>query len=70
MFTFQSNIDNYIGTDLSTGFEWRPRLNNNGIVLAGLSTLIPGGGFRQLYNDKGGKVQTLFNGFAEVVFTF
>ncbi len=70
VFTFQSNIDNYIGTDISTGFEWRPRLNNNGIVLAGLSALIPGGGFRQLYNDKGGKVQTLFNGFAEIVFTF
>lgn len=70
VFTFQSNIDNYIGTDISTGFEWRPRLNNNAIVLAGLSSLIPGGGFRQLYNDKGGKVQTLFNGFAEIIFTF
>ena len=70
VFTFQSNIDRFIGVDLSSGFEWRPRLNNNSIVLAGLSALIPGGGFRQLYNDKGGKVQGLFNGFAEIILTF
>lgn len=70
VFTFQGNIDRFIGVDLSTGFEYRPRLNNNGIILAGLSALLPGGGFRQLYNDKGGKVQTLFNGFAEIIFTF
>lgn len=70
VFTFQNNIDRFIGVDLSTGVEYRPRLNNNAIFLAGFSTLIPGGGFRQLYNDKGGKVQSLFNGFAEIIFTF
>ena len=71
VFTFQSNIDRFIGVDLSTGFEYRPRLNNNAILLGGLSVLLPGGGFRQLYNDKGGgKVTSLFSGFTEIIFTF
>jgi hypothetical protein len=70
VFTFQSNIDKYIGVDLSTGFEYRPRLNNNAIIMGGLSTLIPGGGFRQLYNKKDSKVPSLFSGFTEIIFTF
>ena len=69
-FTFQSNINRYIGTDLSTGIEWRPRLNNNIIVLAGLSTLIPGDGFRQLYNSKDSKTAGLISGFVETIFTY
>jgi len=70
VFTFQSQIDRFIGIDLSSGFEWRPKLRNNGIVLAGLSALIPGGGFRQLYNNKNGTAPTLFSGFAEIIFAF
>jgi len=69
-FTFQGNIDRYIGTDLSTGVEWRPRLNNNVIVLCGFSTLIPGDGFRQLYNSKDSKTPGLFSGFIETIFTY
>src|SRR5262249_23402281 len=40
-FVFQSNLNSYIGADLSTGFEYRPLLSNNAIVVLGVSTLIP-----------------------------
>ena len=69
-FTFQSAIDRFIGTDLSSGFEWRPRLNNNVIFTGGLAALVPGGAFRQLYNPKDGKVPTLFSGFVELLLAF
>ncbi len=69
-FTFQENIDRFIGTDISTGFEWRPKLNNNVIVTGGLAALVPGGAFRQLYNPKDGTVPTLFSGFVELVLAF
>lgn len=69
-FTYQSNIDRFIGIDLSTGAEWRPRLNNNIILVGGLSALVPGGGFRQLYNKKDSKTPGLFSGFAELILTF
>ena len=59
-----------MGVDLSTGAEWRPRLNNNAIFMGGLSCLIPGGSFRQLYNNKESKVPALFSGFLEVILTF
>jgi hypothetical protein len=69
-FVFQSNIDRYIGTDISSGVEWRPRLNNNAIVLVGASALVPGGGFRQLYNKKFERVDPLMSLFAEVILTY
>ncbi len=69
-FVFQAEIDRYIGTDLSSGIEWRPRLNNNAIVLVGASTLLPGPGFRQLYNKKDEKVDPLLSLFAEVILTY
>src|SRR5205807_4271854 len=43
-FIFQDRVRNYIGTDLSTGFEYRPLLSNNVIMTAGVSTLLPGDG--------------------------
>ncbi|MFO0824435.1 MAG: hypothetical protein U0792_15185 [Gemmataceae bacterium] len=69
-FVFQSNISNYIGTDLSSGIEWRPRLNNNAIVMGGISTLIPGAGFRDLYNKQDSKVNALMSIFMEVILQF
>ena len=69
-FVFQSHIANYIGTDISTGIEWRPRLNNNAIVMVGASTLLPGDGFRQLYNKKDSKVNPLLSLFMEVILQF
>jgi len=69
-FVYQRVTNRFVGVDLSTGFEYRPRLNNNAIVMGGLSALIPGGAFRGLYNKKDSKVPTLFSGFAEIIFTF
>jgi hypothetical protein len=69
-FLFQNHIQRFIGVDLSSGFEWRPRLNNNTIVIGGISALIPGAGFGALYNNKGGKAPTLFSGLTEIIFTF
>lgn len=69
-FIYDRNVNRFIGTDLSTVLEWRPRLNNNIVLMGGLSTLIPGGGFRDLYNNKNSKAPALFDGFAELVLQF
>jgi hypothetical protein len=69
-FLYQSGINRFIGVDLSSGYEWRPRLNNNAIVIGGVSALIPGEGFRDLYNNKGGKVPTMFSALMEVILKF
>lgn len=69
-YTFQGDIARDIGLDLSTGFEFRPRLNNNAIILGGIAGLVPGGGFRQLYNKKDAKVPILLDGFIEMVFMY
>jgi hypothetical protein len=62
-FVFQSGIHRFIGTDLSLGMEYRPHLNNNIIVVAGVQGLVPGDGFRDLYNPIVGNVPALFAGF-------
>lgn len=67
---FQDSIATNIGVDLSIGTEYRPLLNNNIIFVGGVSCLIPGGGFRDLYNPLVGKVDTLAAGFANVVMTY
>ncbi len=73
-FTFQNEIDHQIGTDLSTGIEYRPFLNNNVIITAGVSMLHAGEGFEDLYRElQSGKVSNggnLFAGFMEFVFTY
>ena len=70
VFTFQGEIDRDLGTDLSTALEWRPRLNNQIIILAGASTLLPASGFRQLYNKIDTKVKPLSSVFVEAIFAF
>ncbi len=53
---FQDNISRSIGTDLSMGVEHRPLLNNNCILRSGVSGLLPGNGFKQLYGNFDGTV--------------
>lgn len=60
---FQEDIATHIGTDLSLGAEYRPRLNNNVLLVGGISCLIPGGGFKDLYQPLVGRVETLVAGF-------
>ena len=70
IYTFQEKIRNEIGLDLSSGVEYRPLLNNNIIVLAGISGLIVGDGFRDLYQPLYGSVPNLAAGFFEATFEY
>jgi hypothetical protein len=47
----QNSIRHEIGWDLSLGIAYRPLLINNIQFTFGASTLIPGRGFRDIYND-------------------
>ena len=69
-FTFQGNIEREIGLDLSMGYEYRPFHNDNVIVLVGASALAPGNGFKDLYNQFGRKIKTLYTSTLEVILTF
>lgn len=48
-YTYDFNISDHIGTDISSGFEYRPLLSNNVVMRFGVSTLIPGGGYKALF---------------------
>jgi hypothetical protein len=69
-FVFQAGIDRHVGTDLSTGFEYRPCLNDNIIIVGGASTLIPGRGFEDIYNTFVGDVDALYATFLQAAFTY
>jgi hypothetical protein len=69
-FTFQGDISHHIGTDLSTGVEYRPILNDNLIVLAGVSGLVPGQGFEDLFANLSQDADNLFAAFVEVAATY
>lgn len=49
---FQGGIDRAIGIDLGGGFQYRPALNDNMVITAGMSALLPGKGFKQIFADK------------------
>ncbi len=61
----QDALGNEIGYDLSVGVLWRPLLTDNVIVKAGVSALVPGVGFRDIYG-----AETLHAAFAEVILTW
>ncbi len=70
-YVFQDHIRNFIGTDLSTGLEYRPALNNNIIVRLGLAMLLTGDGFRDLYDRFNHTAQNpLLAGFLEMNLAF
>jgi hypothetical protein len=64
------HVDHFIGADLSTGVEYRPLLNNNVIVTLGVATLIPGQGFKDLYDRGSPDAVALFMGFLDVTLTY
>ncbi len=70
VFTFQGHIHRFIGTDISTGFEYRPLLSNNIIAKFGVSALIPGQGFADLYDQYRSNVNTLFASFAQLTLAY
>jgi hypothetical protein len=62
---FQRPIRHSIGTDLGMGVEYRPPLSENIVLTGGISSLVPGRGFEEIYNGK-----TLFSVFARIKFQF
>lgn len=70
-FVFQERIHHFIGTDVSSGFEYRPLLSNNTIVRFGLAGLVPGRGFSDLYDNLTGPVRSpLLSCFLELNVAF
>jgi hypothetical protein len=69
-FTFDANIDTHIGTDISSGLEYRPLLSNNVIMVLGVSMLVPGSGFKSLYNFSNSTIDPLVAAFAAVNLNF
>lgn len=65
-FVFQDGIHNFIGADLSLGAEYRPFLNNNVILVGGVSALVPGKGFADIYQPLSGNVNTLVGSFLDI----
>jgi len=70
LFTFSKDIAKFIGADLSLGVEYRPLLSDNLQIIGGISGLIPGDGFRNLYDPLRGDVPALVAGFLEFVAIF
>jgi hypothetical protein len=69
-FTFDGNIHHFIGTDISSGVEYRPLLSNNIIIVAGIAALLPGAGFHDLYDKFRDDVDPLLAGFVELTLTY
>ena len=77
-----NNITPSIGWDLSGGIQYRPLLTDNIILSAGLGALIPGDGYKAIYESNtisvpgygsgpSGHVDAfLYSGFAAVTFTY
>lgn len=69
-FLFQSGVSREIGTDASLGLEYRPFLNNNVVIVAGLSGLFPAAGLKDIYSNLGGELGTLYSHFVEMTFLY
>ncbi len=69
-YLFVGNVRSFIGTDISSGLEYRPLQNNNVLLLGGLATLISGEGFKDLFQTLEGKTDNPVAGFLEVVFEY
>jgi hypothetical protein len=73
---FQPGIRNSIGFDYGAGIIWRPLLNENIVLSAGISSLIPGAGFKDIYSSIctgegcGAKPKNLYAGFVRLRFTY
>ncbi len=69
-FVYQEDIQQFIGTDLSLGVEYRPLLSNNVIMTFGVATLIPSTGFENLYNTFNDNADVLFASFMDLILTY
>ncbi len=69
-YLFTGEVRNFIGTDISLGSEYRPLLNNNIIFISGISTLLAGDGFEDLFQTLDGTTRNNIAGFIEAVFEY
>lgn len=69
-FLFQGNINNFVGVDLGYGLEYRPLVSENVVFTGGVQMLLPGQGFRNIYNNFDSQVGSLVAGFLSTVFQF
>ena len=69
-FLYQDRINQYLGADLSLGVEYRPLLNNNIIMRFGASTLLPGRGFHDIFDNLNSPANPLFAAFAEIALSY
>ncbi|HEX7449456.1 MAG TPA: hypothetical protein VF306_18005 [Pirellulales bacterium] len=69
-FTFQENIRHFIGVDLSAGVEYRPFLSNNIVMIGGIAGLLPGQGFKDLYNPLRGTAHPMAMGFFDMALVY
>ena len=73
---YQDSIDTSIGLDLGAGLTYRPFLNENVVLTAGATALLPSIGFDDLYRSFcsapgcGADRKRLFNVFAQLKLTF
>jgi hypothetical protein len=77
-----TNVTPQIGWDLSGGIQYRPLLTNNIIISAGLGALLPGDGYKAIYQTNTATVpgyttappghvdSFLYSGFAAVTLTY
>jgi hypothetical protein len=69
-FLFDGNIHREIGLDLSTGIEYRPFLSNNVIFKFGVAGLLPGRGFKEIYDRLGRAAPAMGQAFLETNLQF
>jgi hypothetical protein len=73
---FQPAIRKSIGIDLGGGVVWRPLLSENVVVTGGVTGLLPGNGFKDIYSSTcnvpgcGAEGRTLINAFVELKLTY
>ncbi|HWE36306.1 MAG TPA: hypothetical protein VG406_07010 [Isosphaeraceae bacterium] len=69
-FLFDGHINRFIGVDLSMGYEYRPLVSDNISFLFGAATLIPGQGYRDLFDNLNHRSNPLAQLFLNVVLAF
>ena len=73
---FQTGIHKDIGWDYSLGFNYRPPLSENMVLVFGVSALNPGAGFKDIYSSDcagegcGAASKMLYSGFVGVKLTY
>jgi hypothetical protein len=61
----QTRIRHSIGTDTGIGIQYRPPLTENIVITSGVSNLVPGVGFEDIFNKR-----VLISGFTTIRLVF